>query len=158
MNDFDAGQEVLVNSEGYWSHRQKLTDQKVNVVQLASIALNPVLVIENLYFDLGSHKIRPDAALILDELSSTLKSNPSVNIFLSAHTDSRGSAQSNADLSKRRANSSRDYLIKSGIDPERIKADGFGESKLVNKCKDGVRCSEKEHQKNRRVEVEVIRE
>jgi outer membrane protein OmpA-like peptidoglycan-associated protein len=108
-------------------------------------------------FDLGKSDIRPDAALELDEKAVTfLTENPSVVIELSAHTDSRGSAISNQRLSQRRAESAVQYLVSKGIDPSRMIAKGYGEERLLNHCKPGVRCTEEEHQRNRRVEITVL--
>ncbi len=111
----------------------------------------------NIYFDTGKANIRSDAAKELDKkLIKLLIDNPTITIELGAHTDSRGNAKSNERLSQRRANSSINYLIKKGIDPKRLIAKGYGESRLLNKCKDGVKCNEVEHQANRRVEIEIL--
>lgn len=111
----------------------------------------------NIYFDLSKWNIRPDAKKELDEkLLTFLNNNPSIKIELSAHTDSRGSAESNETLSQKRAESAVNYLISQGIDPNRLVAKGYGEYRLVNGCKDGVRCTEKQHQENRRVEITVL--
>lgn len=107
-------------------------------------------------FDLGKWNIRPDAARELDEKAVTfLTQNPDVTIELSAHTDSRGNARSNMTLSQRRAESAVNYLISKGIDPSRMVAKGYGQERLLNNCVPGVKCSEEEHQRNRRVEISV---
>ena len=62
----------------------------------------------------------------------------------------------NNALSDRRAKSTRDWLIKAGIDASRLTAKGYGESQLVNHCADGVKCSELEHQANRRSEFVIL--
>jgi hypothetical protein len=72
-----------------------------------------------------------------------------------SHTDSRGSSKSNIELSQRRAQSVVNYLIEQKIDPARLGAKGMGETKLLNKCKDGVTCTEEEHQRNRRTEFKI---
>jgi outer membrane protein OmpA-like peptidoglycan-associated protein len=77
-------------------------------------------------------------------------------IELSSHTDSRGDNEYNKKLSQRRANSTKAWLVEVGVEPARIKAVGYGETKLLNKCKDNVRCSEEEHQLNRRSEFKII--
>lgn len=111
----------------------------------------------NILFDTGKHNIRPDAAEELDEkVYAFLIEHPTAKIELSAHTDARGSASSNQALSQRRAQASVDYLVQKGIDPNRMVAKGYGEERLLNHCKDGVSCSEAEHQVNRRVEIEVL--
>ncbi|MCB0781243.1 MAG: OmpA family protein, partial [Flavobacteriales bacterium] len=69
--------------------------------------------------------------------------------------DSRASDTYNLVLSEARANSAVDYLVRKGVDPERIVARGYGENRPVNKCTDGVTCTEEEHQQNRRTEFKV---
>src|SRR5690606_16559219 len=114
-------------------------------------------VLENIYYDFDKHNIRPDAALILDKLVATMRDNPTLHIELSSHTDSRGTHRYNMQLSQRRAQAAVDYLVSRGIARDRLVARGYGETKLVNKCSDGVPCSVAEHQANRRTEVEVLR-
>ncbi|GGH30788.1 OmpA family protein [Sphingobacterium alkalisoli] len=114
-------------------------------------------VLDDIFYDFDKHHIRPDAALVLDQLVSTLRSNPSLAIELSSHTDSRGSDAYNMRLSQRRAQAAVDYLVRSGIARERMVAKGYGESRLVNRCSDGLSCNEVEHQANRRTEIEVLR-
>jgi len=80
-----------------------------------------------------------------------------MNISLESHTDSRGSNEYNKNLSANRAKSARSYLIRKGVSPSRVTTQGFGENRLKNRCKDGVTCSEEEHQQNRRTEVRVTR-
>ncbi|MBE8719312.1 hypothetical protein C4F40_01030 [Sphingobacterium sp. Ka21] len=113
-------------------------------------------VLEDIYYDFDKYAIRPDAALVLDQLVSTLRSNPSLSIELSSHTDSRGTAAYNALLSQRRAQAAVDYLVQSGIARGRMRAKGYGETKPVNHCVDGMACSEEAHQANRRTEIEVL--
>ncbi len=112
---------------------------------------------DEVFFDFDKSNIRKDAAAALDKLVKVLNDNKSIIIKIEAHADSRGSDEYNVKLSDRRAKSSRDYLIKKGIHPDRIvSAKGFGESKLVNECGDGIDCSEAAHQLNRRSEFIVL--
>ena len=104
--------------------------------------------------DFNKTIIRVDAKPILDSLIMILNTHPIV-VELGSHTDSRGSATYNAKLSQHRADSAIEYLLQHGIDSKRITAKGYGESNLLNKCADGVQCSEEEHQANRRIEVKV---
>jgi outer membrane protein OmpA-like peptidoglycan-associated protein len=75
---------------------------------------------------------------------------------LSSHTDCRGTDTYNQDLSFRRAKSAKNYLVSKGIKASRIKIMGYGETKPVNKCVDGVSCTDEEYQANRRTEFKVI--
>ena len=105
-----------------------------------------------IYFDLDKWNIRPDAAIDLAKLLDVLEQNPSMKINIRSHTDSRASDKYNDVLSKNRAKSTKDWLIKNGIAADRLTSEGLGERELVNKCADGVECTEAEHQLNRRSE------
>lgn len=117
-----------------------------------------VVVYENIYYDYNSSNIRDGAAKELDALAEVMKQRPTMVIQLSAHTDSRGPEAYNQQLSEKRALSAKIYLIKKGVEKERVYSVGYGESRLRNHCKNGVQCSEDEHRYNRRTEVLVIEE
>ena len=114
-------------------------------------------VLKNIYYDFDKSNIRPDAARELDKLLAILKENPGISIELGSHTDSRGADQYNQWLSQKRANAAAQYLIDHGIDHSRIIAKGYGETMLLNKCGNGVKCSHAEHQLNRRTEFKIIK-
>lgn len=152
---------VLASKEKYLTSETaiNITDQKGNfntTVRLSPIYEGKTFVLENLYYDVAKWNIRPDAALVLDKLLKILVENPKIKIELSSHTDSRASTEYNQTLSQKRAQSAVDYLVSKGIDRSRMIAVGFGESKLLNKCADGVQCTDSEHQINRRTEVKVL--
>jgi len=92
----------------------------------------------------------------LTYLLDIMKKNPDIVIELSSHTDSRGSDSYNLDLSQRRADGVKKWMTGKGIEPRRIIAKGYGETKIVNKCKNGVKCTEEEHLRNRRTEFRII--
>ncbi len=100
--------------------------------------------------------IRPDAYPELNRLVQFLKDNPEVRVELSSHTDSRASAEYNLKLSQQRADAAKKYIVSKGIAPSRIISIGYGETRLLNRCADGVECSEEEHQLNRRTEIKMI--
>ncbi len=110
--------------------------------------------IENIYYDFNKWFIRPEAAKELDKLVQVMKENP-VTVELGSHTDSRGSKEYNIDLSQKRAESAVRYIVLQGIEPSRITAKGYGESQLINHCIDGIPCSPRQHQANRRTEIKV---
>ncbi|MEH6307379.1 OmpA family protein [Olivibacter sp. CPCC 100613] len=112
--------------------------------------------LDNIYYDFDKYNIRKDAAVILDGLVKILKDNPTLRIELSSHTDSRGRDKYNMTLSQKRAQAAVDYLVSRGIARDRMIAKGYGESKLLNRCANGVKCSEAEHQLNRRTEFTVL--
>lgn len=115
-----------------------------------------VFGIKIIYFDLNKFDIRPDAALELSKILDVMIQNPTIKIDIRSHTDSRNTAMYNWKLSERRAASTKAWLIQNGIDQSRLTAKGYGESQLVNKCADGVECTEEEHQANRRSEFVIV--
>ena len=125
-------------------------------IELEKLSTGKQIALEDLFYDLNKWNIRPDAALVLDKLAKILTENPEVRIEIGSHTDSRGSAESNMILSQRRSESVMAYLVKKGIAPSRLVARGYGESQLINKCADGVDCTEEEHQENRRTVIEIL--
>lgn len=162
----DASFEISFEREGYFTQKS-IVDFRIlgfseqSLTGPEGIALSPVLTgidiakamnLRPIYFDYRESKIRSDAAKELDQVAQVMFSNPGISIALNSHSDSRASTEYNDALSQKRADSSRRYLIEQGISPERITAKGMGERKLVNKCADGVECSEEEHQMNRRTE------
>lgn len=124
-------------------------------IPLEKIEIGKAIELENIYYDLDKSDIRSDAAIELNKLVTILLDNPGIKIELSSHTDSRGSDRYNQRLSQRRAESAVEYIISQGIEDERITAKGYGETKLVNECRNGVKCSDEEHQRNRRTEFSV---
>ena len=124
--------------------------EKVKKPVKAGDDLADVFGINLIYFDLDKWNIRPDAAIDIAKILDVLQQYPTMKIDIRSHTDSRASFQYNEKLSDRRAKSTRDWLITNGISPDRLTAKGYGETQLVNKCADGVQCTEAEHQLNRR--------
>jgi outer membrane protein OmpA-like peptidoglycan-associated protein/tetratricopeptide (TPR) repeat protein len=125
-------------------------------LQPVKIGLNALFELKHLLYDYDKAYIRPDAALILDNLVEILEEYPTTIIEIDSHSDSRGNDLHNKILSGSRAASAADYIIKRGINAIRISAKGFGETRLLNRCKNGVKCSDLEHQVNRRTEVRVV--
>jgi outer membrane protein OmpA-like peptidoglycan-associated protein len=115
-----------------------------------------VIQLPNIYFNFNDATLRPDARPDLDALVSLLEIYPDMIIELASHTDSRGTKSFNLELSQRRSENSRAYLLENGIAPDRVVPVGYGETQLSNRCVDGVSCTEEEHQENRRTEV-IIR-
>lgn len=108
------------------------------------------LDLQPIYFDFDKHNIRPDAEVELAKILQAMKEYPQLVIHIESHTDSRGDDNYNRELSDRRAKSTLEWLVKKEVDRNRLSAKGYGESQLVNKCSNGVNCSEEDHQLNRR--------
>ena len=147
--------------DGYFSDCQQVVVKKpkksavTEPLQLSKIQVNKTFEIKDLFYDYNKHEIRPDAAIVLDRLVSFLNEYPEIHVELGSHTDTRGGDKYNHDLSQRRATSAVEYVVSKGIESGRITAKGYGETKLKNRCKNNVKCTEKEHQLNRRTEVRV---
>ncbi|MCX7547295.1 OmpA family protein [Xanthomarina sp. F1114] len=115
------------------------------------------IVINPIFFNFDKWDIRADAAYELENIVSVMREHPNMVIKIESHTDSRGSDSYNMKLSDRRAKSTRDYLYSRNIAQDRIEsAIGYGESQLVNECSNGVKCSEEQHQENRRSKFIII--
>ena len=83
-----------------------------------------------------------------------LNENPDMKIEINAHTDARGKASYNYKLSDKRATSAKAYLIANGIDASRLVSKGYGETQLKENC--GSKCSEAQHETNRRIEFVIV--
>ena len=136
----------------------KVIKPKVDTIDNVYIPteVGEVVVFENIYYDRNSDEIKEGAAKELDALAKAMIKNLDMKVELAAHTDCRGENKYNQDLSIKRATSAKNYLVEKGINQNRIRAIGFGESQIRNHCIDGVRCTEDEHQYNRRTEVTII--
>jgi len=119
------------------------------------LRINESWKLNNIYYYFNRWDIRADAKPILDSLIKLLKMYP-IRVELSSHTDSRGTIEYNDWLSQKRAESVVTYLVQHGVNRNRLTATGYGKRVLLNRCADGVPCSEQEHQANRRTEVRVI--
>ena len=115
-----------------------------------------MLNVAPIYFDHDESYIREDAIIELNKVIKILQKYPELIIELRAHTDSRADDDYNIKLSERRAKSTVKWLQNNGISSSRIKGKGFGETQLINKCSNGIECTEEEHQLNRRTEFVVL--
>lgn len=164
---------IYAEKEGYTRGLSKTSTESSTNTQTVevNVALSPiaesiikepikegsVIVLENIYYDFDKSVIRKGAARELDALKELMALYPSMEIELIAHTDARGQKEYNLELSLRRAESARNYLVSKGIPADRMKAFGYGESQLRNECTEGISCTEEEHQYNRRTEVKITK-
>ncbi|NNF01396.1 MAG: OmpA family protein [Bacteroidia bacterium] len=121
----------------------------INVEDLKSKCIH----IDNIYYDFDKHNIRPDAEIVLKEVLKVVKADPSLQIVLESHTDSRQSNSYNDILSKKRSVSAKNYLVAKGIPENDIQIKYFGESKLLNNTSEENKIDENSHQANRRTEI-----
>lgn len=130
---------------------------KSDAVLREPIRAGTVIVLENILYDFNKSAIRMGEARDLEALAKLMKQYPSMEIELGAHTDTRGPDDYNLQLSVKRAESAKDFLVQRGIASERIKAVGYGEAFPRNRCREGVECTEEEHSYNRRTEVKITK-
>ncbi|NNE25803.1 MAG: OmpA family protein [Saprospiraceae bacterium] len=137
---------------------KKVTLKKIPIEREVTevVKINEPIRLNNIYYDFNDDKILPDAEIDLNLILGIMDEYPEMVIEMSSHTDSRGRDGYNLDLSQRRANSARTWLIEQGVEDDRIKAVGYGETKILNRCKNNVRCSEEEHRQNRRTEFKIL--
>lgn len=178
--EFDFGSQNIPCNDSYVYLRAQKTDyavaeQKVEIVDNGSNEiyaeiylkatkkplkvgddLAKVLNIPIIYFDFDKSNIRPDAAVEIAKVLQVMKEYPTMKIAIGSHTDSRGSHAYNVALSGRRAKSTLEWLVSNGISRDRLTSQGFGETRLVNGCSDGVPCTKEEHQLNRRSEFIIV--
>lgn len=134
--------------------KEFITNVEFNTkVFLERIVLEKPIVLNNIYYDLNKSEIRADAAVVLDSLVMIMGDNPEIFVELGSHTDDRASNDYNMELSWRRARSAVSYMLTRGIDPARIVAKGYGESRLLLPNA----LTEEDHQVNRRTEFKVLR-
>ncbi|TXD47746.1 OmpA family protein [Polaribacter sp. IC073] len=137
----------------------KLPNQSTTVV----IRLKPIVDIvttsdkkmihtDPIYFDLNSSIVEYKAKIELDKVVQIMKKYPAIVVEIGSHTDSRASAKYNIWLSDRRAASTIKYIVTQGISASRLSGKGYGETQLINKCSNGVKCTEDQHKLNRRTE------
>lgn len=148
--------------DGYESQRVHVLTTRKEEKNVA-VALNPIdeiidkdrIVLNPIYFDFNKSNITAQAAFELDKLIQIMTKYPDLVIAVKSHTDGRGSATYNMRLSDRRAKTTVQYAISKGIDPTRLSGNGKGENEPIYNC--DIKCSEVEHQKNRRSEFIILR-
>ncbi len=133
------------------------TDLPVEATEPAApVAARETIVIDKLYYDYAKFSLRPAARQELDRMAAKLIQYPNLKIELASHTDVRGSATYNQTLSLNRSQAAADYMISKGAPANQIRVVGFGERYPRNQCTNGVKCSEADHEYNRRTEIRVL--
>ncbi|MGB6153520.1 MAG: OmpA family protein [Pricia sp.] len=118
--------------------------------------LSKLLQLSVIYFDYNKYNIRKDSEVEVEKVIAAMEKYPSLKIQVNAHTDSRGKDSYNLWLSKKRAEATVQYMVKKGIAKDRLTSEGFGETKLINQCSNGVACSSAQHELNRRSEFIIL--
>jgi outer membrane protein OmpA-like peptidoglycan-associated protein len=148
MDEYESSSANIDETSEEEAFVEILLDPIDEIILANKVALNPI------YFDYDKSNITAKAAFELDKLVQLMKKYESIIIRAESHTDSRGSAKYNQGLSERRALTTAQYVISQGIDSSRINGAGMGEAMPVNDC--GTKCTEEEHQMNRRSEFIIL--
>ncbi|MGB1206291.1 MAG: OmpA family protein [Chitinophagales bacterium] len=123
---------------------------------ITNMLLNESLNMEKIRFEKKGAEILPKSNGDLDKLAEFLNNTPEIKVEVGVHTDARGDDFVNLELSSKRAKAVREYLMLKGVSPDRMIARGYGETKLLNHCQNGMNCSNDLHAVNDRLEVAVI--
>ncbi|WP_266365859.1 OmpA family protein [Tellurirhabdus rosea] len=149
---------LYVNVPGYlfkslsFDFKQKREGEGLNL----SVPLEPIRsagreTLNNIFFESGRFGLAEKSRVELDRLAQFMEQNPTVKVEISGHTDDRGDAAANLELSRKRAQSVVSFLVKAGIGPERIRSAGYGETKPLV-----PNSSEENRQQNRRIEWRIL--
>lgn len=122
---------MLASAPEYLNARQEFTSDAAEEnaeygVDFVLASINKPVVLENIFYDFDRASLRSESKQALDSLAQVLMENPNVTIEMGAHTDRKGSEEYNQRLSQRRAQAVVDYLIKVGVEAERLVAAGYG--------------------------------
>lgn len=155
---------ITVNTEieGYQNTSKSITTvgKSYGIIKdtlwIEKVEVGQKFVLENIFYDYDKWDILPASEVELNKLIKVLNDNPTWKVELGSHTDSRGSDSYNETLSQKRSDSAVNYIIQNGIGNERIIAKGYGETQLVNHCKNGVECTDEVHRQNRRTEFKIL--
>lgn len=172
IDNFEGGKTYLIRAEkenyetvekrifvNYGLEKKSYTvfiDQKLQKIRLG-LDLAKLFNCHDIYFNLDQFTIRKDAEVELAKVAEVMKLKPYIMVDVRAHSDSRQTDAYNLRLSNLRAKSTINWLVKvGGIDPKRLSGRGYGESQILNKCTNGVPCTEEEHAINRRSEFIIV--
>lgn len=149
---------VTYNEKEYDSVQQKAFNIELSLVDdlLTEKEGKPVVKIQKFYFSKGKAEITPKIKIELDKVVDAVQRFPQLKLSIESHTNSKGSKKSNSQLSQRRADAIKMYLIENGLSASNIlSATGYGEDKLINNCADGVYCLDFLHNQNERTHIVI---
>ncbi len=150
---------VSATAKGYSFHSDRFNlseAQPYQVVEKNILLVPPriAFVLNNIYFDFDKATLRPESKNELNNAVRWLNQNPNYHIEIGGHTDAKGSDTYNIRLSKRRAQSVKDYLVtEGGINPGRLESYGYGERMPI-----ATNSTDEGRQLNRRVEFKVTQQ
>ncbi|MCH5318661.1 MAG: PD40 domain-containing protein [Paramuribaculum sp.] len=124
---------MLAGAKGYMNARQEFEsddseEDAVYTVDFMLASMTEPNIVENIFYDFDRATLRPESKEALDGLVKVLETNSGIKVELSAHADRKGSESYNKNLSERRAKAVVDYLVKAGINPQRLTWTGYGKT------------------------------
>jgi outer membrane protein OmpA-like peptidoglycan-associated protein len=134
------------------SEPDNVTDPLIALKDFENSSNTEMLVVEHVLYDVNAFQIPVNAIVDMDKIAKYLIENSTYSLQIYSHTDATGDEKSNLELSQKRANEVKKYLVGKGIKSSRIKAKGLGETKILNRCNNEINCSPEEHAMNRRTE------
>jgi outer membrane protein OmpA-like peptidoglycan-associated protein len=143
----------------FFSNVGNTTDYEMNLELLitepviAEVNNELQIVLENIYFDFNKYNVKEESTVSLNKIVKVLNENKEMKLIINAHTDNKGRASYNLNLSDKRAASAVNYIVSKGISKDRLQSKGFGETKPLIDCK--TNCSDEDLQANRRVEFVI---
>ncbi|WP_396600965.1 OmpA family protein [Algibacter sp. R77976] len=171
--DRNAAYNLSVSKEGYNDKTNAVSSKNIDKhlksisndfsmlpsVKEVSVKTPKMIALSPIYFNFNSASVRNQDREELENIVNTMINvYPEMAIKIESFSDSRGSAIYNVMLSQKRATATYNYLVKKGVNPSRIlDYKGYGEEKLTNGCDSNSKCSEEQHQSNRRTEFIVIK-
>lgn len=114
-----------------------------------------VFILDKIFYEKDKATLNQGAVRHLEAWLEHMRNYPEMEIEIIAHTDVRGDERMNMTLTEERAKNAKTYLLAKGIDENRIKAIGKGESQPRNHCVESAECSDEEHQQNNRLEIKI---
>jgi outer membrane protein OmpA-like peptidoglycan-associated protein len=149
---------IYVNAKGYLFHSENFDvndsaqyTEVIKDIALKKLEVGNEIVLNNIFYDFDKSSLRDESKTELNKLTDLMNENSTLTIEIASHTDNKGSDDYNMKLSQARAQSVVDYLIGKAIDPKRLVAKGYGESKAraTNDTDEG-------RQQNRRTEFKIL--
>ena len=166
----DTSYQVEVEKKGYKPKNKKFKTEEESGETIVPIGIETLdkLIVEEagvlkikigiVYFNLDKSFIRNDAEVELNKVVLLMSQFPKMEIKIESHTDARSNDAYNLSLSDKRAKATKKYIVSQGIEASRIiSAKGYGETRLINQCRNGIECSERDHQLNRRSEFIIVK-
>ena len=162
LQEQKAQEALLVAETKAKEEAKKQRDEKIqDVIQKEEAIVREkertIIQTEEIHFDYSLWYLRRESRERLGKVIQIMKDNPGIVIEIGTHTDIRGNSAYNKGLSQKRSDSVKEFLIKNGIEPNRLVSKGYGESQPLVTCKTVADCTEEDHEWNRRCEFVIVK-